>query len=59
MNFDMNGPSPVAISAVAQSAKVFAMKVMLVSKALVAGMRSLNFPLMLSSRGGRRPSLIA
>jgi hypothetical protein len=59
MNFDMNGPSPVAISAVAQRAKVFETNVKFVSKALVAGIRSFNVPLILSSRGGRRPSLIA
>lgn len=55
----MNGPSPVAIKAVAQRAKVLAMNVRLVSNALVAGIRSVIRPLMLSSRGGRRPSLIA
>ena len=59
INLDMNGPSPVAISAVAQRAKVFAMNVKLVSNPLVAGMRSFNCPLIFSSRGGRRPSFIA
>lgn len=59
INFETNGPSPVAISVVQQKAHVFSMNVLFVRMALVAGKISFNRPWMCSSRGGKSPSLIA
>ena len=59
INLDMKGPSPRAISVVDESANVLHTNVAFIRSALVAGIMSFQRPLIWSSRGGKRPSLMA